>query len=96
MANCFAKADTGKTRKIPVEHPIKIFEANNCTLEEEDLEKISELEDDSGEISRDKYWNFVWNSRFWKTKLAAKGPINKFNDRRLKIEEVLRCVKKKC
>ena len=48
MANYFAKADTGKTGKI---HFMQIFEANNCTLEEEDLEKISELEDDSGEIT---------------------------------------------
>ena len=52
MANDFAKADTGKTGKI---HFMQIFEANNCTLEEEDLEKISELEDDSGEIIRDNY-----------------------------------------
>ena len=50
MANYFAKADRGKTRKIRQEHLIQIFEANNCKLEEEDLEKISELADDTGDI----------------------------------------------
>ena len=50
MANYFAKADRGKTRKIRQEHLIQIFEANNCKLEEEDLEKISVLADQQNKL----------------------------------------------
>ena len=96
MANYFAKADLNDEDKIRAEHMIKMFEANNIKLDEEELQKIAEITDAEGKISRINYWNFLWkHCKEWNGKMAIVEKSNAFQgtnsvNRRLKIEAVLR------
>ena len=59
MGEYFSKADTNKNDKIFVSSLMSILELNDVKLDDDELLRIGELAEESGEITKENYFKFL-------------------------------------
>ena len=72
LKEIFNRADTNKNGKISVADFISILEANDIEVDDDELTKIGELADASGEITLTRFIQHLKSSEHWKHELATR------------------------
>ena len=65
----FDKADKNGNGKISVEEYIQIFAGHGIELGADEVEKVSSLADDDGEVTKDEFLNYAKHSEFFKSQM---------------------------
>lgn len=69
IEDLFDKADKNGNGRISVEEYVQIFAEHGIQLEPEEVEKVSHLANEDGEVTKDEFLNYAKHSNFFKTQM---------------------------
>ena len=69
IEDLFDKADKNGNGRISVEEYVQIFSEHGIQLSQDEVDKVSSLANDDGEVTKDEFLNYAKHSDFFKSQM---------------------------